>query len=309
MAVGVDDWLVADSEDEDVISQLPPADGLGISVSAITPVAGNLASPDTSAIQTAFFTPDQPRTPPRGHQLPSALADGSLFTPPRVGTDLSIGDFTSVSSKFPAMAPKPRVVMKKAATSHPRVEIASSSFSHISDPSATRRTNDSIHPATTTSFGLSDAVDDAYSSFGIAERAKMRSRRSQTAKKPTHTPVQMNDVIELTSSDEDELAIKPTKRQKKQGDPAPNPKVQAKPRPKPRLKVKPVVVLPSGPSPSQTVVHDPSSTIRTVHVLSAAYVNVTYRPAVNATTGSRAHAPFFSPSSNPEAQKDPPVDR
>ncbi|KAF8440368.1 hypothetical protein L210DRAFT_3539487 [Boletus edulis BED1] len=267
MAVGVDDWPVADSEDEDVFAQLPPADGLGASVSATTrsAVAGNVVSPDTSAIQTAFFTPDQPRIPPRGRQLPSALADGSLFTLPRIGrlgTDLSISDFTSVSSKFdalPAMAPKPRVVMKKAATSHPRIETANSSFSHISDPpiSATRRTNDSIHPATTPSFGFSDAVDDAYSSFGIAERAKMRSRRSQTAKKPTYTPVQMNDVIELTSSDEDELVLKPTKRQKKQEDPAPNPKVQAKPRPKPRLKVKPVVVLPSGPSPSHTVVHDP----------------------------------------------------
>ena len=151
----------------------------------------------------------------------------------------------------PKSRPRPRVVMKKAATSDPNANIPSTSFSHISDPpiSATRRTNDSIHPATATSVGFSDAVEDPYSSFGIAERAKMRSRKSQTAKKPI-PPIRVNEVIELTSDEDDELALKPTKRQKKQGDPVP------KPRPKPTLKTKPATILPSGSSPSPTVIRN-----------------------------------------------------
>ena len=157
----------------------------------------------------------------------------------------------------PKPRPRPRVIMKKAATSDHNADVANTSFSHISDPpiSATRRTNDSIIPATATSFAFSDVVDDAYSSYGIAERAKMRSRKSQTAKNPIHPPPQMNEVIELTS-DEDELALKPTKRQKKQGGPVPKPKVQTKPRPKPKLKVKPAAALPIDSPPSQTVIRD-----------------------------------------------------
>ncbi|KAF8554581.1 hypothetical protein OG21DRAFT_1484513 [Imleria badia] len=253
MAVAVDDWMVADSEDEDTFDQLPPANGSTATYSA---VAG---SPDASEIQTAVFTPDQPRTPPRGRRSP----DGSLFTPPG-GLHSTIGNFTSEPSTSvapSAMAPKPRprprprVVMKKPATSDP---IPNTSFSHISDPpiSATRQTDDSIHPATATSLGFSDVVDDTYSSFGIAERAKMRSRKSQTAN-TSIPPVRVIEVIELTSDEDDELALKPTKRQKKQSDPVPKSKAQTKPRPKPTLKTKPATVLPSGSSPSPTVIQGP----------------------------------------------------
>lgn len=157
----------------------------------------------------------------------------------------------------PKPRPRPRLVMKKAVPCDPNVD-ASSTFSHISDLpiSATRRTIDSIHPATATSVGFSDAVDDVYS-FDIAERAKMRSRKSQTAKRSIQPQVTMNEVIELTS-DEDELGLtlKPTKRQKKQNDPITKSKVQTRPRPKPRLKAKPAVVLPSGSPTSQTVIRD-----------------------------------------------------
>ena len=175
--------------------------------------------------------------------------------------DSTIGNFTDAPSTSgaqpaarPRPRPRPRVVMKKVVTSDYNPDAAGTSFSHIDDPptSTTGKTTDSIHPATTPSVGLFDAVDDAYSSFGIAERAKMRSRKSQTAKKPTY---QMNEVIELTS-DEDELALKSPKRQKKQGNPVPKPKAQTKPRPKPTLKVKPAVVLPSGSPSSRTVIRD-----------------------------------------------------
>lgn len=46
MAVGVDDWLVADSEDEGEIAQLPPVNGSGASAATRSAVAGNLASSD-----------------------------------------------------------------------------------------------------------------------------------------------------------------------------------------------------------------------------------------------------------------------
>ncbi|KAH0833074.1 hypothetical protein J3R83DRAFT_12065 [Lanmaoa asiatica] len=253
-----DDWLVADSEDEGTFTQLPPVDGSGTSAATRSVVAGNFTSSDV--IQTAVFSSDQLRTPQRGRQSPSTLADESLFTPPTGGVDSSIGNFTNApsTSGVPSAVPhkprpRPRVVMKKVVTSDHNVDVASTSFSHSSDSPipATRQTIDSIHPATATSLGLSEAVDDTFS-FDIAERAKMRSR---TAKKPIHPPYQMNEVIELTS-DEDELALKPMKRQKKQGNPVPNPKVQTKPRPKPTLKVKPAAVLPGGSPSSRTVIRD-----------------------------------------------------
>ena len=153
--------------------------------------------------------------------------------------------------------------MKKAATSDHNADVENTSFSHISDRSisgfsATTRTNDSIHPETSMLFDFSGVVDDAYSSFDIAERAKMRSRKSQTAKKSIHPLAQTkkDEVIELTS-DEDELVLKPPKRQKKQEDPVTKPKVQTRPQPKPKLKTKPAAVLPSCSPPSRTVIQDP----------------------------------------------------
>ncbi|KAG8213271.1 hypothetical protein J3R82DRAFT_11744 [Butyriboletus roseoflavus] len=266
MAVGVDDWLVADSEGEDVFTQLPPVNGSGASAATRSAVAGNLASPDVSVIQTAKFSVDQLHTPQRGRRSPLTLADGSLFTPPSGGMNSTIDNFTNAlstsgapSAAPPRPRPRPRVVMKKAAPPHHNADAASTSFSHISDPpiSTAGKTNDSIHPATATSVGLSEVAADAYSSFGIAERAKMRSRKSQTAKKPIQPPYQMNEIIELTS-DEDELALKPTKRQKKQGNSVPKPNVQTKPRPKPTLKVKPATALPSG-SPSNRTMMGPQA--------------------------------------------------
>lgn len=281
MAVGDNDWLVADSEDEDALTELPPVNGSGASAADRSALEGNSTSPDSefhsyhthpsrndnllaSVIQTAAFTPDRPRTPQRGLHSPSTFADESLFSPPPVGMNSTISNFTSLpstsgtpSAMVPKPRPRPRVVMKKAATSDHNPNVANTPFSRISDPSIpiTRRTYDSIHPATATSFGLSEAAIDAYSSFDIAERAKMRSRKkAQTAKKVIHPPDQINEVIEL-SSDEDELSLKPTKRRKKQG--SPKPKAPTKPRPKPTLKVKPAAVMPNGSPSSGTDIRHP----------------------------------------------------
>ena len=46
MAAGVDDWLVADSEEEDAFAQLPPLEnGSGVSAATRPAAAGNLTSP------------------------------------------------------------------------------------------------------------------------------------------------------------------------------------------------------------------------------------------------------------------------
>ena len=45
MAIGVDDWLVADSEDEDVFAQLLPENGSGAPAATPAAAAGNLTSP------------------------------------------------------------------------------------------------------------------------------------------------------------------------------------------------------------------------------------------------------------------------
>ncbi|KAG9315026.1 hypothetical protein JVU11DRAFT_4138 [Chiua virens] len=262
MAVSADDWLVADSEDEDAFPQLHPIYGSGTSAMNPSVAPDNLVSPEI--IQTATFTPDQLRTPERGRRSPSTFANGSLFTPPG-RMDSTIDDFTSVAPTSttqsempppprPRPRPRPRVVIKKLATSN-RDTVPSAPSSHISDTSvsATKRTNDSIQPATATSLAASEVVDDIYSSFDIAERAKMRSRKSQKAKESIPPSNQTNEVIELTSDEEDELILKPSKRQKKQGNPVSPPSVPTKPRPKPRLKIKRTAVFP-GNSPSSEVV-------------------------------------------------------
>ncbi|KAF9243443.1 hypothetical protein BU15DRAFT_59826 [Melanogaster broomeanus] len=113
---------------------------------------------------------------------------------------------------------------------------AGTSFSHISDPSIpTMASDESIQPATATSFGCPEAA--AYSSLGIADRAKMRSRTSQTAKKSVYRRAE---------------DVEPTKRQKQQDKPPPKPKA----RPKPTLKVKAVAALPPDSQSSGIVIPD-----------------------------------------------------
>ncbi|KAF8843720.1 hypothetical protein BDN67DRAFT_963894 [Paxillus ammoniavirescens] len=262
---GVDEWLVPDSEDEDAFT----LGGIGFGDSSgprHNHSMDNLKSTETT-IQTAVFSPENPHTPHRGRQSPHA-ADVSLFTPQNGEADSIIDDFTSIPSPSrvpevvaPRPRPRPRVVMKQTKTPGDSANVASTSFSHISDSSipATRATEESIWPATTSSFGFPETTGDTHSSLGIADRAKMRSRKPQTAKKPLYRPADDVEVIELTSDEDDEIALKPQKRQKKKDKPPLKPNVQPKPRPKPTLKVKAVAAaaLPPDSQPNETAVLDP----------------------------------------------------
>ena len=307
MADAVSDWMVADSEDEDAFAVLPLENGPGAS----TTDRGDSTSLDSefhscrahpfrnhnmlaSVIQTAAFTPDRLRTPQKGPYSLSTMADESLFTPPPARMDSTIDNFTSTPPTSdvpiaivpkPRPRPRPRVVIKKAAAFDPNADV-------VSDPpiSATRQASDSIHPVTATSFDFFEVAGDVYS-LDIAERAKMRSRKkTQTAKNSAHLPDQMNEVIELTTDDDDELSMKPTKRQKKQGNP--KPKAPAKPRPKPRLKVKPVAVIPND-SPSN------GTAIRLPDALSLQHASSSQLPA--------STLPTVPPSTPPQAREPSPL--
>ncbi|KIK99589.1 hypothetical protein PAXRUDRAFT_8782 [Paxillus rubicundulus Ve08.2h10] len=255
---GDDEWLVSDSEDEDAFT----LGGIGFGDSAgPTHSTDNLKSNETATIQTAVFSPENSHTPQGGRQSPHA-ADVSLFTPPQGEADSIIDDFTTIPSPSrvpevlaPRPRPRPRVVTKQTKTSGDTANVASTSFSHISDSSAARDAGESIWPATTTSFGFPETTSDMHSSLGIADRAKMRARKPYTAKKPLYRLADDVEVIELTS-DDDEIALKPQKRQKKKDKPPPKPKVQPKPRPKPTLKVK-AAALPPGPQSNGTAVLGP----------------------------------------------------
>ncbi|KAG6333022.1 hypothetical protein ID866_6066 [Astraeus odoratus] len=238
---GNSDWLVEDSEDEapflpDVSHELQSL--LGRDTDDQLP-------PEPSTIQTATFSPRQPRPSERAH--PSAdVSNVSLSIPPGEPSSSNVTGHpspdlvhsTDVLPK-PKPRPKPRIKMKTTtdASTNPNDSIQAGTLtSHISDASASwanRSTGDSIQPVTATFPDVSSMIEDVYSSFDIAERAKMRSRKSRSSKKPIYTVP--DDVIELTS-DEDELNLKSTKRQKKQGKAA----APTKPKPKPRVKAKAV---------------------------------------------------------------------
>ncbi|KIJ66927.1 hypothetical protein HYDPIDRAFT_128392 [Hydnomerulius pinastri MD-312] len=303
MVSGDNEWLVADSEDEDAL--LPG--GTGLQSPGLNSFS-NLRATEASMIQTAMFTPDHPRTPQRGQQSPD-IPGASLFTPPPGEATSTIDNFTSIPSPSrvsevvapkPKPRPRPRVRMKTAETPTDSANIASTSFSHISDPStipATKSTDDSILPPTATSSGFSELLGDAYSSLDIAERAKMRLRKSQTAKKPVYRQVDDVDVIELTSDDEDEIYLKPTKRQKKQDKPPPKAKAQPKPRPKPKPKVKAVVEVPPLPpdSPSSGIIPDLPPALDKPAFSSQPPAST--MPTVPPSTPPQAHEP--SPPSSP----------
>ncbi|KAH7884408.1 hypothetical protein F5I97DRAFT_1929279 [Phlebopus sp. FC_14] len=235
-----DDWLVADSEDDDGF--LPAGDDLG--ESSVMLNKSKLTEPP--AIQSATFCHSHSPRRERPRLSPDVSGE-SLFTPPPgphkdPHTGASSPRVTEgVVPPKPKARPRPRVRMKTADAPRPANEESAQSSGvgvasaspHISDPSTlSKSTEDSIQPGTATSSSFSEIVDP-YSSLGIAERAKMRSRKPQTGRRPTYRPAD-DDIIELTS--DDELALKPTKRQKKPNKSSLDARPQPKPRPKSRQK-------------------------------------------------------------------------
>ncbi|KAG1734652.1 hypothetical protein EDD22DRAFT_925405 [Suillus occidentalis] len=234
-----DDWIVADSEDEDASRPLQMADHSGfLSGSPFSTGTEKILQP--SLIQTASLINSQARTPERGRQ-PLDISNASLFTPP---PGLQVSDPPDPSPSLPRGAgtpvpkskPRPRPVPRKTRTTstiyddfikddESRLLIGSAS----SIPASTLAA-DSIHPPTTPS-AVSELTEEVDPAFSIADRAKTRTRKAQV-KKPTYVSVK-HDVIELTSdSDLDELSLKPPrKRQKSQDKP-----VKPKPRPRPKAR-------------------------------------------------------------------------
>ncbi|KAF9223727.1 hypothetical protein BS17DRAFT_880332 [Gyrodon lividus] len=289
MEAGDNEWLVSDSEDE---YTFPPG-GIGFRDWGLNHSStDNLKSTETSTIHTAIFSPDHPRTPQRGD-----AAGESLFTPPQGEVNPTIDNFPSPSCvpELAATRPRPRVVMKQPKTSRDGASVASTSFSHISDPSipTTRATDESVQSATAASFDFPETTGDAYSSLNIADRAKMRSRKSQTAKKLVYRPVDSVEVIELTS-DDDEISLKPTKHQK-QDKPPPKPKAQPKARPKPTLKVKAAAALSHDSQLSGIVILDPP--VPSPKPASSSQLPASTMPTIPPSTPLQAHKP--TPPSSP----------
>ncbi|KAG2740710.1 hypothetical protein P692DRAFT_20840768 [Suillus brevipes Sb2] len=241
-----DDWIVADSEDEDASRPLQMADHSGL-------LSGNPFSTgpekilQPSLIQTASFITSQARTPERGRQ-PLDISNASLFTPP---PGFQVSDPPDPSPSLPRGAgtpvpkskPRPRPVPRKSRTTstiyddfikddESRLLIGSAS----SIPASTLAA-DSIHPPTTPS-AVSELIEEVDPAFSIADRAKTRTRKAQV-KKPTYVPVE-HDVIELTSdSDLDELSLKPPRKRQKSQDKPVKPKPRPRPKPKPKARTSP----------------------------------------------------------------------
>ncbi|KAG2123475.1 hypothetical protein DEU56DRAFT_863996 [Suillus clintonianus] len=249
MTEGTEDWIVADSEDEDGFQPLQIADQSNL-LSGNPFSTGPEKIPDPSLIQTASFITSPARTPQR-ERTPD-ISNASLFTPPPVYQHsppnasplLPLG----ADALVPKSKPRPRPVPRKSRTTNTiyddfLIEDASrSSGSLISSASAIPSNTlaaDSIRPPTTPS-AVSEFIEEVNPTFSIADRAKTRSRKTQ-AKKPTYVPVDPN-VIELSSdSDIDELSLRPPRKQQKSQD---------KPvKPKPRPKAKPKSKARKSPSP------------------------------------------------------------
>ncbi|KAG2136097.1 uncharacterized protein EDB93DRAFT_1254083 [Suillus bovinus] len=265
----MNDWIVADSEDEDASRPLQIVDKNGLlnGTSVSTGPDKILQRQEffklcvlyrmltghgfaASLIQTASFITSQARTPQRGRE-PLDISDTSLFTPPPGYQDYNPPNASPLlprgtGTPVPKSKPRPRPVPRKSRTTSTiyddfvRDDESRSSTSLIGSASAIPAsilTTDSIHPPTTPS-AISEAIEEVDPAFSIADRAKTRARKTQ-AKKPTYVPVS-HDVIELTSdSDLDELSLKPPrKRQKSQEKPV-KPKPRPKPRPKPKARTSP----------------------------------------------------------------------
>ncbi|KAG1755338.1 hypothetical protein EDB19DRAFT_398553 [Suillus lakei] len=244
MTDGTEDWIVADSEDEEGLGPLQIADQSGL-LSGNSFSTGPAKIPEPSLIQTASFITSPTRTPQRERESLD-ISNASLFTPPPGHPDLDTPHASPSLRRGAATPvlkskPRPRPVPRKSRTMNTiyddflNEDASRSSGSLISSASAMPANTlaaDSICPPTTPSVVL-DLIEEVDPAFSIADRAKTRSRKTH-AKKPTYVPID-NDVIELSSdSDLDELSLKPPrKRQKSQDKP-----VKPKPRPRPKPKSK-----------------------------------------------------------------------
>ncbi|KAG1801178.1 hypothetical protein EV424DRAFT_1647888 [Suillus variegatus] len=159
-----DNWIVADSEDEDALRPLQIADQSGL-LSGTPFSTGPEKILQPSTIQTASNV--SLFTPPPGYQdsekpYPSPLLPRGRGTP------------------VPKSKPRPRPVPQKSRTT--------SSASAISAISASTLASDSIRPPTTPS-AVSDLIEEVDPVFSIADRAKTPTRKTQV-KKPTYVPPQ-----------------------------------------------------------------------------------------------------------------------
>ncbi|KAG2341797.1 hypothetical protein BDR05DRAFT_990736 [Suillus weaverae] len=249
MADVTDDWIVADSEDEDAVRPLQIADQSSL-------LSGNPFSTgpekilQPSLIQTASFITSQARTPQRGRE-PLDISNASLFTPPPGHQDSDPPNASpslprGAATPIPKSKPRPRPVPRKSRTTSTiyddfiKDDEYRSSGSLIGSASAIPASTlaaDSIHPPTTPS-AVSELIEEVDPAFSIADRAKTRTRKTQV-KKPTYVPVN-HDVIELTSdSDLDELSLKPSQKRQKSQDKPVKPKPRPRPKPKPKVRTSP----------------------------------------------------------------------
>ncbi|KAG1810769.1 hypothetical protein EV424DRAFT_1646452 [Suillus variegatus] len=231
-----DDWIVADSEDEDALRPLQIADQSG------SPLSG---TPFLQA-QKTYYSRQQftlLRSLPVKHRLPS-YQDSELPNPSPL---LPRGAGTPV----PKSKPRPHPVLRKSRTTSTiydnfiKDDELRSSGSLIGSASAIPASTlaaDSIRPPTTPS-AVSDLTEEVDPVFSIADRAKTRTRKTQV-KKPTYVPVN-HDVIELTSdSDLDELSLKPPRKRQKSQDKPVKPKPKPRPKPKPKARTSPSLEVP-----------------------------------------------------------------
>ncbi|KAG1775270.1 hypothetical protein EV702DRAFT_454154 [Suillus placidus] len=249
MADVTDDWIVADSEDEDAVRPLQIADQSGL-------LSGNPFSTgpekilQPSLIQTASFITSQARTPQRGRE-PLDISNASLFTPPPryKGSDppnASPSLPRGTGTPIPKSKPRPRPVPRKSRTTSTIYDdfikddesrLSGSLIGSASAIPASTLAADSTHPPTTPS-AVSELIEEVDPAFSIADRAKTRTRKTQV-KKPTYVPVN-HDVIELSSdSDLDELSLKPPQKRQKSQDKPVKPKPRPRPKPKPKVRTSP----------------------------------------------------------------------
>ncbi|KAG1798110.1 uncharacterized protein HD556DRAFT_1525698 [Suillus plorans] len=253
MADVADDWIVADSEDEDALRPLQIADQSGLLSGA--PFSTGPENIQPSTIQTASFITSQAQTPQRGRE-PLDTSNVSLFTPPPGYQDSEPPNPSpslprGAGTPVPKSKPRPRPMPRKSRTTTTiyddfiKDDELRSSGSLIDSASvipASTLAADSIRPPTTPS-AVSDLIEEVDPAFSIADRAKTRTRKTQV-KKPTYVPVN-HDVIELTSdSDLDELSLKPPRKRQKSQDKPVKPKPKPRPKPKPKARTSPLLKVP-----------------------------------------------------------------
>ncbi|EIM91318.1 uncharacterized protein STEHIDRAFT_165655 [Stereum hirsutum FP-91666 SS1] len=239
-----DDWLVADSEDEETLALPERSVNATVAQQPAPSPSTSRPKPSTSAVTASAHAPHGANTEAITHIREHTSAAASTSSPSSSSTKASrprpksaykgataqqhIDSNAPTSDSIPIETPPPEAAPEPVVVNGHR-----SGPSTLSQEMGIGLAGMAIDYSQGVLEGMGLGQEAIDYSQGVAERAKTRARKA-SKKAAAPSPPQDPDVIELTSS-EDEIAIVPRKRSLS---PPPVPKGKSKPKPRPVKRAK-----------------------------------------------------------------------